>query len=343
MEHAKEVSVQDHTFSAIPAAAALAGPGIGAVFRGKKLGRIASGFDPGAEREFVERRAKLFEAGPYPDKGITVSLEQIEALARSFAGPVPVLIEHGESPLELGFLTKVEALDGELFGTVSLTKEADDLLEASDAKSLSIGLSPDLSEIREVSIVRTPRVPDARLFAGICFCGEFCGEGERREAKGESDLSGGSEESDGSVGSDGSEGSVASDWSDGSVGLGEEIAAKGPWRQRYEELSTANRRADAHRAVEGFVREGRLCPAQAPFAEALLLTEDTIEFDGESKPLRQLLMAMIERQPPMGLFAAIAPEADKRAEAALMLPEEAAFYRKHFPDVSLEEIALRKR
>jgi hypothetical protein len=97
--------------------------------------------------------------------------------------------------------------------------------------------------------------------------------------------------------------------------------------------------------VDGFIREGRICPAQAPFAEAMLLAEDAIEFDGESRPIRQLLISMIERQPPMALFSAIAPDRGQEGHATThpaLLPEEAAFYRKHFPDVSLEEIASRR-
>jgi hypothetical protein len=115
------------------------------------------------------------------------------------------------------------------------------------------------------------------------------------------------------------------------------------WRRRYEHLQTELRREEAERRVEGFVREGRLVPAQASIAMALLQAEDTIEFDGESRPVRQLLIAMIERQAPHGLFGAAAPEIGAQANAALLLPEEAEFYRRHFPDVSLEEIAARKR
>jgi hypothetical protein len=357
MEVTKEVPVEGHEFSAaggllgsateapdfasgLPLAAsrpereaesangrrqAADGDGLRAVFRVARVAQIPSGMDPGVEREWIERRAKLFEAGDFPDKGLRISSEQLEKLARGFNGPVPVLIEHSESPLELGFLTKVEAVDGELFGTVALTKEANELLEAQEAKALSLGLAPDLSEIREVSIVRTPRVADARLFSGVCFCGELCGG----EQPGLSDGSGKSDLSDGS---------------DGTADFADTLDGCSHWRRRYEELSAGNRRSEAARTVDGFIREGRICPAQAPFAEAMLLAEDTIEFDGESKPLRQLLIAMIERQPPMALFSAIAPDSPLVSSGAAqgLLPEEAEFYRRHFPDVSLEEIAARR-
>ncbi len=44
---------------------------------------------------------------------------------------MPLLIEHATSPLELGYLTSVEADGGELFGTVALSAEANVLIEKS--------------------------------------------------------------------------------------------------------------------------------------------------------------------------------------------------------------------
>ena len=60
--------------------------------------------DKGPGADWVRRRAKLFEAGDYPDKGVTVAPETLQALANGFSQPVPVLVEHAESPLQLGFL-----------------------------------------------------------------------------------------------------------------------------------------------------------------------------------------------------------------------------------------------
>lgn len=270
--------------------------------------------------EWIERRAKLFESGEYSDKGVTITPEQLTHLADNFRGPVPVLIEHSQSPLELGFLTRVEALGGELFGTISLSKEANVLVEKQGARSLSLGLSPDLTEIREVSLVRKPRVADARLFSGVRFFGNLDADRNDPASAIESSTSANSSQTP----------TVVED-------------EPSRWRRRYEDLRAELRREEAERKVEEFVREGRMVPAQTAFATALLQAEDTIEFDGESLPLRQLLIAMIERQPPLRLFAAIAPEADGRAaDSALLLPEEAEFYRKYFPEVSLDEIAARK-
>ncbi len=220
---------------------------------------------PNATAEWVERRAKLFEAGDFPDKGVTVTAAHLEAWVRNFANPVPVLIEHAESPLQMGALRAVEREGDVLFGVVALSPEADALIEKSGAGALSLGISPDLLAIREVSLVRNPRVKDARLFF---------------------------------------------------VTPAEDLNA--------------------------YVRQGKLLPAQVPFARAILGASQSVEFGGDRKPLRQLLIAMIERQPPHALFAETAPVPSGDFSSTLMLPEEAAFYRRHFPDVSLEEIAKRR-
>lgn len=226
--------------------------------------------NPNESPAWVERRAKLFEAGEYPDKGLTITAEHLDGLVKNFNRPVPVLIEHAESPLQMGVLRSVERVGDELFGQIALSAEADALVERSGARSLSLGLSPDLGAIREVSLVRNPRVPDARLFF---------------------------------------------------------VADPTP---------TPPVRLDE------YVRQGKLLPSQVPFAKAILATDSAIEFNGDRTPLRQLLIAMIERQPPHSLFSELAPASTQDHSQHLMLPEEAAFYRRHFPDVALDEIAKRR-
>lgn len=115
-------------------------------------------------REWVDRRARLFLAGDYPDKSVRFDESRLAALAGGFDLPVPVLIEHAESPFELGFLTDVRADGPALMGTIALTPEANALIDRSGARGLSLGLSPDFATIREVSLVRRPRVQSATLF-----------------------------------------------------------------------------------------------------------------------------------------------------------------------------------
>lgn len=244
--------------------------------------------------DWVDRRAKLFESGEYPDKGVSVTDAQLAVIASRFTEPVPVLIEHAESPLELGYLTHVEAVGNELFGTISLTAEANALAERSGARSLSIGLTGDLGQIREVSLVRAPRVVDARLFSeSPCFCLPQCG-------------------------------------------LEPNFVN---WRQRAEELERKMHDDWAKRQVQAFVASGRLTPAQAPIAEAIMRVSDRIEFDGDSAHVAKLFVDLLELRPGLRLFGELAPNANAEAAAVALLPEEAEFYRRHFPDVALSEIA----
>lgn len=240
------------------------------------------------ETTWVERRAKLFEAGEFPDKGVTITPTMLKDLEKNFDLPVPILIEHAASPLELGYLIEVEALSGELFGTIALTPEANALVERSGAKSLSLGLSAELAEIREVSLVRNPRIADAKLF----FAGTLEGVAE--------------------------------------------------WQAKYEELQANVRREAAERKAESLVREGRLTPAQLPFAVALLQSEDTVEFGRERKPVSKLFSQFVEARPPSALFGELAPSTLTDPSASLMLPEEADFYRRYFPEVSLDQIAAKR-
>lgn len=241
---------------------------------------------------WIDRRAKLFEAGEFPDKGITIRREDLRRLSDEFDLPAPILIEHAESPLAIGFLTHVEAAGDELFGTLALTEEANALVEKSGAKSLSLGLDRDLAQIREVSLVRNPRVESARMFhADLRF------------------------------------------WSD--------LDGEATWESRYRELRAKSDRAEASQRVESLIAEGKLVPAQAEFAEALLRAGGTIEFDGESRPVAMLVSELLNHQPKLNFYGELAP-AQSGGTEGLFLPEEAAFYRKHFPDVSLDLIAARK-
>ncbi len=237
---------------------------------------------------WIERRAKLFQAGEYPDKGVTITEETLRTLVSSFNAPVPVLIEHADSPLQLGYLTSVEAAGDELFGTITLTPEANALVEKSGAHGLSLGLNADLNAIREVSLVRNPRIIDARLF--------FAGS------------------------------------------LDEPL----DWQDRYQELESQVRQETAQREAQALMQLGKLTPAQMPFAVALLQSDDQVTFCGKKTPVGRLARQLLEAQPSAPLFRELAPEAAHEASANLLLPEEAEFYRRYFPGVSLEQIAARR-
>jgi len=230
----------------------------------------------------VARRAKLFEAGEYADKGISISTDHLVTLARGFR-PVPILIEHQPSPLDLGSLSSVEARGVELFGTLHFTAEAHALVEKSGARGLSVGLARDLSAIREVSLVRHPRVSDAALFHQdtVTFFAEMPPDRSYRDRK-------------------------------------------------------------VRQQVETLVREGRIAPAQADAAARLLAQSDRVGFDADSPSVAALFRQFLDQAPTSGMFASVARAPQGDFSSDLMMPEEAAFYRRHFPDVSLSEIAKRR-
>jgi len=243
--------------------------------------------------DWIKREAKLFEVGEYPDKGVSITQEDLERLAENFRKPVPVLIEHAQSPLELGFLTDVEAREGELYGTIKLSQEADALIRKSGAKALSLGLSRDLQSIREVSLVKNPRIRSARIFAQlVCF-----------------------------------EGSVE---------------VEKDWFAEYQTLREEKEQAECEAQIQAFMKDGKLLPTQVEFARALMSRSAEFEFGGDQVSVRGLLIAMIERQLPHQLFAEHSPAPEPEHEANLLLPEEAEFYRKHFPEIGLDQIAQRK-
>lgn len=247
-----------------------------------------------ADTDWVERRAKLFETGDYPDKGVSIAAADLKALCAAFGEPVPVLIEHADSPFELGYLTAVEAMGAELFGTIALTSEANALVERSGARSLSIGLAPDLTSIREVSLVRNPRIASAQLYS----------DGPRFEVE----------------------------WS-----------ARDDWERKFRALERDQAERDADRQIAEWMAEGRLTPAQRPFAKALLTSDGIVAFDGERRPVASLLRSLVDRQPGHAMFGERAPALTPDYSEHLMMPEEVAFYQRHFPGVALDEIAKKRR
>ena len=114
----------------------------------------------------VEREAKLFEAGSYPDKGIDVSEDDLDAMVASQAA-IPIKIEHGDSPFDgvLGTCGALVRRGKELFGKMSFTDAAWQLLQSTKHRGLSCGIRRDKTGLAEVSLVRNPRIADAQVFS----------------------------------------------------------------------------------------------------------------------------------------------------------------------------------
>jgi hypothetical protein len=66
-----------------------------------------------------------------------------------------------------------------------------------------------------------------------------------------------------------------------------------------------------------------------------------MDVDGKSVPIRLLAQELIQQMPSRDFTKQLVPE---KADFSnhLLLPEEAEFYRRHFPDVSLSAIAQQR-
>lgn len=118
----------------------------------------------------VLRPATLFEAGDYPDKGLNVTPEQLDALVTHFyatGARRPVKIEHQDSPLDpFGEVVGLVVYGNQLHGLLEFEASADSLLRSRGAKGLSVGLlRGDPLDLEEVSLVLSPRVATAGFFS----------------------------------------------------------------------------------------------------------------------------------------------------------------------------------
>ena len=111
-------------------------------------------------------RALLLKTGEYEDLGVSIGVDTLETLVRNFL-PVPVLLEHVETPFRLGEVVRVWREGDTLYGELSLYDEAQALLERWGLRSLSVGLTGGLTRLLEVSVTARPRVREARLLNSV--------------------------------------------------------------------------------------------------------------------------------------------------------------------------------
>lgn len=247
----------------------------------------------------VERTAKLFSAGSYPDRGIEISEEDLDRMVDGHQ-PAPIRVEHTETPLQIGTLARIWRVGKELFGKLLFSRTAWELIRESGARGLSVAIKRDKSGLTEVSIVRSPRVPDAVLFGGDTV--EFTFEME-----------------------DGGE-----DMSETKV---EEFSS------RISELERQIRDREVQSQVDSLKRAGKLAPASEDLARVLLSAGDTqiVTFsDGTEKPVAQAFLEFLEAQPRVIEFSELAdgtseeeiPDDELEVYAKLgVSPEAAGKYR----------------
>ncbi|MFQ3550395.1 MAG: hypothetical protein SNJ70_11680 [Armatimonadota bacterium] len=118
------------------------------------------------ESKYIEKEAKLFEAGKYDDKGIEITENDLDIIIGN-SSLVPLKIEHIDTAFDgaIGFIQKLYRKGKELFANICFTNEAWNLIKSADAKRLSVSILPDKTAIKEVSLVKDPRIADASVFS----------------------------------------------------------------------------------------------------------------------------------------------------------------------------------
>lgn len=139
-----------------------------------------------AADEKVRRHARLFTAGEYPDKGVTITEDDLRGVVERFeaeggpgrAGGAPILTEHRRGlhdPLGACVALHLEpGAGGHLYGTLEFSAGTWAHLKERGVDKLSVALVrlPEAQgggyELKEVSVTQTPRVPGASILpAGV--------------------------------------------------------------------------------------------------------------------------------------------------------------------------------
>jgi hypothetical protein len=115
----------------------------------------------------TERAARLLVVGEYPKKKLTVTEADLDALVANFSDPVPVKVEHMDTPLDpLGLVQRVWRDGAALMGQVTFPASMAAFLSERGAAKLSVGLLKEpIWKLLETSLTLTPHVPEATLLS----------------------------------------------------------------------------------------------------------------------------------------------------------------------------------
>ncbi len=130
------------------------------------------------EEMLHERPARLLETGEYPDKQLSLTESDLDAIVSRFTAGLPVKVEHVDSALDpLGRVVRVWREGNALLGTLAFPGDLAGFLRRRGAAKLSVGLSREPLALQEVSLVLKPRVASAALL-GAAPPPHFWGAGE---------------------------------------------------------------------------------------------------------------------------------------------------------------------
>ena len=256
----------------------------------------------------VERDALLFRAGSYPDRDIEITEEDLDRMIEGYT-PAPIKVEHTDTPLRFGVVTRIWRVGRELFGRLAFNPLAWALARECGATRLSVAVRRDKTGLREVSLVRSPRIADAAVFGGGCqVSGDGCQESDGASYLAGDDLAENSEQRtvnseqrEGGV--DRPEGPTPALTETGRGQRGENPEARGgegmdnseqrtvnseqresgtaeeqpvEFGGRVAALETELRLRDVDAKIDDLKRRGKLAPAAEAFARSLLMADDEV-------------------------------------------------------------------
>jgi hypothetical protein len=248
-------------------------------------------FDHLLDELAVERDAKIFEAGDYPDKGISITEEDLDTIVGNFA-EVPIKIEHVDSPLDpLGVVKSVWRRGRELFARLAFPKDLAAFLERRRIKKLSVALSRDPLSIAEVSLVLNPRVSSAAMF-GFRTYSDVAFEGGKPK---QSDK-------------------------------GVRTVSDSEKDRQIRELKFALRAKEVEARLAEFKSQGKIVPASELYAREILLRGDEkINFGEDAFSIAEIFERFLEAQPKVVDFSELAPAVQ---HSSSQLPDEEEVFAK---------------
>jgi len=256
----------------------------------------------------VEKDAKIFEAGDYPDKGISVTEEDLDVIVRNFR-ETPIKVEHTDTPLDpLGVVKRVWRIGKELFARLAFPSDIAKFLDRRGVKKLSVGLLKDPLRLAEVSLVLNPRIRGAAMFGTQCEEEDFllraC-----PSIEGKPDFGHGRRVGVGEV-------QEKTDREEVRAAL-EEITVSGGNKDReIAELKFALKSRDVEAKLAHLKRSGKLVPASEPFARAILMNADQlVTFSGGELSVAELFLQFLEAHPKVIEFSEVAPGVNSEQSA----------------------------
>ena len=255
-------------------------------------------FDYVPEDMPVEREAKIFEAGDYPDKEISVSEEDLDTIVSNFT-EIPVKVEHVDSPLDpLGTVKRIWRRGRELFARLVFPLDLAAFLERRGIKKLSVALYKDPLRLAEVSLVLSPRVPSAAMFK------ETADPPQAEPQTAEGGVEGGEIRNPPSPRLR----RTSPQLGEGvSMGMGTSEIEQTERDSEIAELRFALRARDVEARLAEFKAQGKIVPASEPYAREILLKGDgKVTFGDGEATIAQLFECFLEAQPKVITFGELA-------------------------------------